>query len=87
MLFTYVLYAYLLHTYLKLKCSLYIAYYIGTKGTKEKKGMNIAFLHERKTERPIKRKTYIYSYIGKKKKRVKTATKGHKKRGYKIAPK
>ena len=33
-------YAYLLLTYLK--CSLYIAY-IGTKGTKQKKGMNIAF--------------------------------------------
>ena len=59
-------YACLLPTYLENECSLYIAY-IGTKGTKEKKGMNIAFLMKGKQKVPIKRKTYIYSYIGKKK--------------------
>ena len=40
-------------------------------------------LDERKTEIPIKRKTYIYSYIGKKKKRVKSGQKGTKKEGLK----
>ena len=57
-------YAYLLLTYLKNECRLYIAY-IGQKGTKEKKGMNIAFLMktERKTEQPTKEKNSIYYYI------------------------
>ena len=39
---TFMEYAYLLLTYLKTECRLYIAY-IGTKGTKQKKGVNIAF--------------------------------------------
>ena len=59
--------------------------YIGTKGTKENKGMNIAILMKGKQKVPIKRKTYIYSYIGKKKKRVKTAANRHKKKRTKKA--
>lgn len=35
---------------------------------------------------PIKRKTYIYTYIGKKKKRVKSGQNRHKKRGTKKKP-
>ena len=51
-------YTCLLLTDLKNECRLYIAY-IGQKGTKEKKGMNIAFLMKGKQKVPIKRKTYI----------------------------
>lgn len=54
---------------------LYIAY-IGAKGTKEKKGMNVTIcVMKGKQKVPIKRKTYIYTYIGKKKKRVQKGTK------------
>ena len=61
--------------------------YIGTKGTKEKKGMNIAFLMKGNRITYKRKELYILLYRVRKEKRVKTATKGHKKRGYKIAPK
>ena len=60
-------YAYLLLAYLKNECRLYIAY-IGQKGTKEKKGMNIAFFDERKTGGTYKKKNlYIFIYRQKEK--------------------
>ena len=41
---------------------------------------------KRKTESTYKKKNLYITYIGKKKKRVKADTKGHKKRGYFVAP-
>ena len=46
---------------LKIECRLYIAY-IETKGTEQKKGMNIAFLMIRKTKY-LQRKETIYIHI------------------------
>ena len=59
--------------------------YIGTK--EQRNRMNAYCYTERKTESTYKKKNLYITYIGKKKKRVKTATKGHKKRGYFVAPK
>ena len=49
--------------------------YIRTKGTKEKKGMNIAFLMKGKQKVPTKKRNYIYTYIVKKRKGCKRAQK------------
>ena len=46
--------------------------YIGTKGTKEKKGMNIAFVMKGKQKVPTKEKNSIYTYRVRKEKRVKS---------------
>ena len=49
-------YAYLLLAYLKNECRLYITY-IGQKGTKQKKGVNIAFLMKGKQNNLQKKRT------------------------------
>lgn len=64
---------------------LYIAY-IGTKGTNR---MNVGLLliaTERKQKVPTKKETIYITIYSKERKRVKTATKGHKKRGLKNSP-
>ena len=44
------------------------------------------FYTEREIKQPTKEKNSIYTYRVRKEKRVKTATKGHKKRGHFVAP-
>ena len=85
MLFTYVVYAYLLLAYSKNECRLSIAY-IGPQRTKREKRYEYCFFDERKTESTYKKKNLYITYIGKKKKRVKSGQNRHKKRGTKKAP-
>ena len=77
-------YAYLLPTYLKLKYSLYIAY-IGTRN-KKIEWMFAYCYTERKTEQPTKKRTYIYTYIVKKRKGRKVGHKRTQKKGLFCSP-
>ena len=65
---------------LKIECRLYIAY-IETKGTEQKKGINIAFLMIRKTENTYKERNLYITYIGKERKRVQSRTQKGTKKG------
>ena len=78
-------YTCLLLTDFKNEFRLYIAY-IGQKGTKEKKGMNIAFLMKGKQKVPTKEKNSIYTYRVRKEKRVKNGHKRAQKKGLFCSP-